>query len=172
MVRDYNLIVKKNEGPPVHIERIIKDLGIDLNTHSDLPNGVEGIIEQISPANYTISINKTCGFFRRRFLMAHILGHYMGHVSLLRNGIAEGPMRHKSEFYNPDIQKRQEDEANVFAAELLLPRNLLTSDRILGKNLDKISEMFQMPSAAMRIRLQGLQYKINDDGIIERNSNE
>lgn len=85
------------------------------------------------------------GTGRDRFTLAHELGHYLLHtdsnVSLAR--IEKGK---KIEPY-----KDPEWQANTFAAELLVPLNLITTD-----NIDEIASTFGVSHQVASIRLKKL----------------
>lgn len=166
-MNNFRELVRQNEGPPVLIERIIRSLGIELNVKTDLQEGIDGVLERLRSGSYSISIHKDRNVFQRRFLIAHLLGHYMLHAHLIKDGVAEGPLKHQSESYNPKIGEREESDANRFAVELLLPRKLLILETITNQTLEDISNMFLVTQRAMEIRLTGLGYKI-EDGMINK----
>lgn len=112
----------------------------------------------------TILIKENDSLVRKRFSVAHELGHLLLH---LRSGtdeiitteadlfrIGDSP----SESWTPE--RRREYEANVFAAELLMPAELVRSywEQVSPKErtIDTMANIFQVSDAAMAIRLQDL----------------
>jgi Zn-dependent peptidase ImmA (M78 family) len=73
---------------PINIESIIRSYGILLDRKAELHRDIAGQIELMSDGNtYKISTNKQDGYYRQRFTMAHELGHFLFHSSLLGEGV-------------------------------------------------------------------------------------
>ncbi len=115
-----------------------------------------------------IGVNSTHHLRRRRFTVAHELGHY--HLHTLGNGNA-----HIDNSGNVGIHFRDETssagvdveemEANLFAAELLMPAELIQekiieispSGSVCGDTLiEKLAEAFEVSIQAMTVRLSSL----------------
>ncbi|MBQ7607620.1 MAG: ImmA/IrrE family metallo-endopeptidase [Desulfovibrionaceae bacterium] len=107
-------------------------------------NSAENIDGWYDEDQNAIYLNTNQPLMRRRFTVAHELGHYiMGHSTRERN---------KDEQYN-DI------EANRFAAALLMPapavKDCVFRKRMLTRNM---AEYFGVSTKAMIIRLRQLGY--------------
>ena len=98
-----------------------------------------------------ITINANDTLPRQRFSVAHELGHcLLGHGSSPRDNNAR---------YNQTNYSPQEYQANVFAAELLMPRDAM---RVMvehrAMSLAELCGTFGVSEAAMTIRLRSLGY--------------
>lgn len=155
---------------PVNIEAIIRSFDIELDKNANLSERVLGEISKDGD-RYKISIKKTDHYYRKRFTMAHELGHFVLHKDKIGNGIDD------SENYRPVRRtdtaagELEEREANSFAAEILMPEDLVVQyakergvfvgDEIeQSAALQEIATAFQVSKAAMGIRINGLKDKI------------
>ncbi len=147
---------------PVDLETLIKKLGISLN-FSPLES-MSGFAYQ-KDGQRVIGINEDEGKQRKRFTIAHELGHMLVHAS------SDVLFDKKDDFVyfrddnsSTGLQPR-EIEANAFAAELLMPYEVLL-DRIAqlgGVDLiaddDKVkhlAEEFDVSFTAMSVRIDSL----------------
>lgn len=109
----------------------------------------------------TIFVNSSHSEKRKLFTIAHELGHFFLHFNDLDNGIIS--YRHAELYanYSPEERKKEED-ANHFAAELLMPKDTFISFFIKNSTqpFDKlVSEMagfFGVSEAAIKIRMSYL----------------
>lgn len=100
---------------------------------------------------------------RKRFTIAHELGHYRLHVpgesSVFADrtaDIVELPRNGSASTKLPALKQR-EAEADRFARELLMPELLVTEQaRATGFNLPALAERFDVSVPAMRLRLRFL----------------
>lgn len=104
---------------------------------------LEGRMRQESGA-WIIEVNQDRSLTAQRFTVAHELGHhFLGHDTCGTDPV-------------------QERQANVFAAELLMPLALVK--KVLGteKRLGQLAQCFQVSKEAMRIKLdeQGLLLRL------------
>lgn len=98
-----------------------------------------------------IVINSEDPIARQRFSVAHELGHCaLGHGSSPRDNSKE---------YNQRSYVPKEYEANLFAAELLMPKDAVRV-MVEQRNLTflKLCEVFGVSQSAMQIRLEKLGY--------------
>lgn len=117
------LVNKFREFAPVEVELLANSLGIEVVYLSFDPD-TSGMIERIENGRYRISVNDNHPVTRQRFTIAHELGHYFNHRHLIGDGILDNrAYRSASEgrYQNTAIGRRQETEANQFAANLLMP---------------------------------------------------
>ncbi len=96
---------------------------------------------------------------RRRFTIAHEIGHWVLHISAGKlYGCRPADIVEQREA-RPDTRalRRIEAEANRFAAELLLPETLVVPAATeLGANVPALADRFDVSVPAMRVRLQQL----------------
>lgn len=148
----------ENYSIPISLSSIIKHEGITL-VHSDLDDSVSGffVIKNDKPF---ISINKNQSENRQRFTLAHELGHYFLHQKKMFIDRSN-----KSLFRNDKSstgEERQEIQANTFAANLLMPEDLIKSELKKappkGDVIDYLASEFKVSSQAMSFRLSNLGY--------------
>lgn len=114
--------------------------------------------------NISLLVKHTDAPVRKRFTIAHELGHHFLHlrggddgdfvdtvadVDLFRGGSA-----------SPVVRPREEIEANQFAAALLMPRVLLEEEieRLRTATVDDLARRFNVSNEAIGIRLHELGY--------------
>jgi Zn-dependent peptidase ImmA (M78 family) len=98
---------------PVPVEAIAEDLLGLFVEEVDL-NGVSGLLY---PAERLIQVNANDAPTRRRFTLAHEVGHWVCQVQEGRGA----PLMCRAEDIAPGADQALEREANIFAAELLMP---------------------------------------------------
>ena len=148
-----------SNGPPVSVDRIAKAQGCTVKA-SDLRD-VSGILVRSKDGNI-IGVNSTHPEARRRFTIAHELGHLMLH---------EGEQVHFDKEFRVSLRSNEssagtnveEMEANFFAASLLMPDAMLAADpRAYSIELENVESMRELASAykvsvqAMTLRLARL----------------
>jgi len=146
--------------PPVDVDGICKSLDITIHVTdlSEIEKTHKGDISGalISTPDYnTILVNDTDPYVRQRFTIAHELAHYVLH--------------HRPDGDNDGVfisfrgaSNAIERAANRFAADLLMPRNILRKHHA-EKTLPllwTLAEEFNVSRAAMRYQLEflGLRY--------------
>jgi Zn-dependent peptidase ImmA (M78 family) len=92
---------------------------------------------------------------RKRFTIAHELGHMLLHLK------TDGEFIDKVDFFRTDEvplngNDRQEIEANQFAAALLMDSELIKQCWCLIHSSDVMSELFKVSKESMDIRLNSL----------------
>ena len=104
----------------------------------------------------TIGINKHHSKTRQRFTIAHEIGHYInGHTYYDESG----DMYKDERFNYRNPLHQQEKEANLFAAELLVPKEFVKKDLYkFGLDITKLTELYQVSGQMMWIRLTSLGY--------------
>lgn len=143
---------------PVPIERIARSLGIHLE-YAALDDELSGLA-YVRDDVPIIGINMLHAPNRQRFTLAHELAHIQLHRSELEEAVHvdRGPLRRDAlaaEGVDPI-----EIEANTFAAEFLMPTQMLVSaletnpvDLEDDKAVSAIAKRFSVSDAAMRYRL-------------------
>lgn len=157
---------------PVRIEDIARFLGIKVLAFP-LENEVSGILV-MEPYGATIGYNQDESRARRRFTVAHELGHYVLHNPQKdRKVFVDNTFKVSNEFrvlfrtkigQEEPTNARMEFEANTFAAAILMPEKQLLQliDEIefdLGDELavKELSRRFDVSSTAMYYRLLNLK---------------
>ena len=114
-------------GPPVPVEKIATALGLELR-RAPAEEDLSGFLyRDRQKKTATIGVNSTHHPNRQRFTVGHELGHYLLHD---RDGI-HVDRRFEIKLRNAKSSEGTDDEekeANLFAAELLMPHEFLLKD--------------------------------------------
>ena len=117
----------------------------------------------LDPENLTIWLDRReslSALRRRRFTIAHEIGHWRLHIPRSRVAIFEAGGDISEDQAEPSGalgRRRHEAEANAFARELLMPEELLRSQvRETGCNLAMLVERFDVSMSAMKLRVMTL----------------
>lgn len=146
------------------VERIARALGIQVALQP-LDADVSGMLYR-SRQRVLIGVNASEPHTRRRFTIAHELGHHQLHEG--RPLIVDKLVRVNLRAPKTMPSDAEEREANQFAAELLMPREMvkaavvefvggreIVSDRQLVRHL---GEIFDVSQQAMEFRLVNLDF--------------
>ncbi len=154
-------------SPPVDINELIKTLDISIDTRPDFKKiKVLGSIS-IKDNAPIIWINRIANQqeTRKRFTLAHELGHYMLHLAPMKSwDKTDGFIDEKIGFNRDQEWDYKEMEANRFAAQILMPVDYVQLEYGKRKGSDKIVEelanFFNVSKIAMKYRLESLELKI------------
>jgi Zn-dependent peptidase ImmA (M78 family) len=142
---------------PVRVERLAKNLGVELRS-GDLGDVSGILIRQGNSA--IIGTNSTQSAQRQRFTIAHELGHFLLH---------EGIINHVDRSYRVNFRSAEssratnvdEIEANYFAASILMPKHMLdglSAEEALDNDsqVANLAKQFQVSRLAMSLRLANI----------------
>src|SRR5271167_4116851 len=87
----FALINKYKENAPVDVKLLIKELGLKFS-EVNYGHEISGAIEKSGDDTYVITVNSRDSDTRKRFTMAHELGHYILHRDKIGDGIKEDRM--------------------------------------------------------------------------------
>lgn len=150
------------KGAPVPIERIIKARNVVLQ-YAPLDDDLSGMAF-IKDGVGIIGINALHHPNRQRFTAAHELGHHVLHAPHIQKAV------HVDKGFRvlmrDDVSSKGIDsleiEANAFASELLMPRELLAIvldasglDMEDDVGIEALAKRFRVSASAMRFRLAG-----------------
>ena len=149
---------------PVPVERVAKAMGIVVE-RAEADDDISGFLYRGASAKPVIGVNGKHPFNRQTFTIAHELGHHLLHSTddvhvdrkfrvILRN-------RESSEGTSVE-----EKEANLFAAEILMPAEFLEADLDAVDAVDlveeglitKLAQRYGVSAQAMTFRLAYLGY--------------
>lgn len=134
---------------PIDLPRILKHLGLEL-IEKHLDNDISGILDI---KNFKIYVEESHSQPRKNFTIAHELGHYCLHQDV--SDTFEDKI-----FLRSNSIDLYESQANKFAAELLMPRDIFM--KIIKEDIntiEKISEYFNVSTLAVRVRAKQLNLK-------------
>jgi len=145
---------------PFQVVEFANEIGIDVYA-DNMPSNISGKIKKQGD-KFTCYINKKDAAHRQVFTIAHELGHYFRHQDWFQkhDTIEEKEVRelfntfidHRPKEYSEE-QKKMEKQANEFAAELLMPENLIKEKWHELKSVNKMSKYFGVSEISMSIRL-------------------
>jgi Zn-dependent peptidase ImmA (M78 family) len=152
---------------PVPVEKIAKELGIQIKLDK-VDDDLSGFIVRDTGKRALIGANKSHHPNRQRFTIAHELGHYLLHAGHTVH-LDEGRVALTINLRNPESSKGEDNderEANLFAAELLMPAKFLREDLegleldLLGNNtfLADLAKKYSVSLQALTFRLTYLRY--------------
>jgi len=149
--------------PPVNVYELASNYGVSV-LHKPFPDEIRDISGFIVFDTREIYVNAADSLHRRRFTVAHELGHWLLHETYLRENpelgiLARRPLGRKDD--NP-----LEQEANCFAANLLAPERMLA--RYKEENPNLVAEIFGVSPDVIGYRLKSVRLQNRDgwgDGI-------
>lgn len=177
-VRDF-VRVLRDEFDVFNIKNVIQDLessienfGVkvyysDMSTFDD-PDSISGYSKVNKQGKPEIIVNGNQSEYRRRFTMAHELGHIIMHWQWLNgpnqtlNERFEEVLFRKNS-YSPEENTIRERQANEFAAELLAPMQIVQNE--IGKelNLNELQRMFIQIRLSQVLRISDAFAKVQVD---------
>jgi Zn-dependent peptidase ImmA (M78 family) len=153
----------KIKSVPIQVEKIAKKLGLDV-VQRDLGSNVSGVL-YVQNGKGTIGYNPNESEVRKRFTIAHEIGHFVLHK--INNDMFIDKKEFKL-FRNEQSstgEHRMEQEANAFAAALLMPKELLITEIKKFKidlsddeddSIRNLAKKFEVSATAMTYRIDNL----------------
>jgi uncharacterized protein DUF955 len=174
LLRDFEERYEAVEAPPVPVERIASALlGLYIDEADDLralpgapadQGRLSGMLDAEAMVIWVDRGESRRNPGRRRFTIAHEVGHLLLHVPVVHESFCDRPAdvqevadEDSSASELPELRQR-EREANLFARELLMPESLVNEQaRATGFNLPALADRFEVSVPAMRLRLRLLK---------------
>lgn len=145
---------------PIDIAAIVKRQGVGVR-HQPMEESVSGMLV-IKDDRATIGVNQSHHPNRQRFTLAHELGHYLLHSKRTQVFVDSSTMFFRDGLAAEGTDK-VEIEANAFAAELLMPENVLRDitrhqliDAFDDRAIQSLAAKFGVSVRALTIRLTKL----------------
>ncbi len=148
------VILRHQAKAPVDVTSIANELGINV-WEMVLPEGISGKIFK-DPLNggesgYSIGVNKSEWYLRKRFTLAHEIAHFILHRDQIGDELTDDAM------YRSGLPTREEAQANRLAADILMPAHLILRLKASGcDSPSKMADALQVSEEAMKIRLSYL----------------
>lgn len=139
------LILEKtgiNEAP-IPLKKIADYFSIKVIPYDNFPDSISGTIITNEDGSVTIGVNSKNSKVRQRFTIAHEMGHFfLGHDI-------------KSQIVDDHLDKStdREKEANKFAAELLMPKNLFINDIKNKISIPELAKKYNVSEQSVSIRI-------------------
>ena len=153
------ILIKHQTSYPVKAIPVAKDLGLKVYVSDTLSENVSGMIRKDQnhggKSGYAIFVNNKHVNARKRFTIAHEIGHYVLHRELIGDGIIEDALLRANGLTN-SIER----QANAFAADLLMPWKLLEVASADGfSSVEALAEAFEVSTDAMSYRILGCSFQ-------------
>lgn len=156
---------------PIPVEKIVQSLGVEIRK-SPAEETLSGfILRDGKTGQATIGVNSNQHRNRQRFTIGHELGHYLLHAGHSIHVDENSMAGLKVSWRNAESSEGtnvEEIEANLFAAELLMPASFLREDvkaygtldffdeDSLGDALSALAKKYQVSKQAITYRLGNL----------------
>jgi hypothetical protein len=139
---------------PVSLHDVVSALNLSLIQAQREPFSCDAALAPLGDG-YAVSARSDGGERRRRFSIAHEIGHFVLHPE---------QARYERGGSTNEAMRAREREADAFAAELLMPEHLVRQAAFEeGADARRLADRFEVSVAAMTVRLRRL-------GLAERQS--
>jgi Zn-dependent peptidase ImmA (M78 family) len=154
--------------PPIDVRKVAQNINIIV--HEEELGDISGLIFR-EGSQVTIGVNSNHNENRKRFTIAHEIGHFYLHAQnpLFVDKVFVVKLR---DHVSSEAVNIEEMEANAFAAELLMPTHMLrkdlqqvssdtldyAADGSLDMVLERLAKTYQVSKQAMTIRLVNLGF--------------
>ncbi len=158
-------------GHSVPVDKIAYSLGIDVRSTRPGDVSLSGfLVRDDGTGKAIIGVNEDHNKNRRRFTIAHEVGHFLLHTGqeiYVDECSKAGLMINLRDENSSKGTDGEEKEANFFAAELLMPVEFLRKDiasyNIIGEDglkdmLDELAKTYEVSKEALTYRLMNLGY--------------
>ncbi|MCQ4089460.1 MULTISPECIES: ImmA/IrrE family metallo-endopeptidase [unclassified Exiguobacterium] len=149
------------------IIELLRSLGVEVYESKMSQLNISGYVT-MSPDSEKpmIVVNSDEPVSRQRFTMAHELGHLLLHFNWVPNTTLDPDAgtnvayRHHLEIYSPN-EKVQEYEANMFAAELLMPSHKFRELNEKKKDDADLANYFGVSKSAIDVRKNTIEQSLH-----------
>jgi len=163
------LVQHKTSKPAIPVESIVKTYGIRVvlkpfDAEADF-NDVSGMLYR-TPADVVIGLNASHSVTRQRFSLAHELGHFLLHKG---DVFVDAKVNFRNRLSAMGVD-REEIEANAFAAELLMPAEMLSSDfyEIFKRdNSDAHTSLIQSLATRYEVSEMAMEFRLKNLGLLQ-----
>ncbi len=150
---------------PIPIDRIADLLNVQVLSY-DLGEGVSGVLVVNNNVG-TIGLNPNHSNVRKRFTIAHELGHFLLHNKTKDSLFVDKEYKvHFRNHASSSGEIKNEQEANAFAAALLMPKDMLVEiiDNYIidiedESTINNLADIFGVSPMAMTYRLINLNLR-------------
>ena len=150
-----DILQEFHKQAPISVVGIANKLGVKVYKTNDFDDQISGLIQRDEhhggKSGYAIYTNARHPTTRRRFTIAHEIGHFVLHRDLIGDGITDDGL------YRSRLRGGFESAAN-----LLMPRELVWEFIEQGVDtVDELAKKFNVSKSAMSIRL-GVPFETDD----------
>lgn len=152
--------------PPVDLERIAREFNISIKyqpfTSEDESDDISGMLYRKGD-QAIIGINSVHSNARKRFSIAHELGHFFLHKEKI---FVDAQVNFRNRISTLGVDRR-EIEANGFAAALLMPkRMLLAHAKKISDQRSSLDELSTELASMFEVSKQAMEYRLKNLGLI------
>ncbi len=154
--------------PRLNISALCKRVGIAVNAMPMDARGALMVRDEKGQFSAVVAINENLAPAEFAFTVAHLLGHYFLHVQLrvvkgdwAGHGFKEiiDPMQRfaqESDAAQKDEERQTDEEADAFAAALLMPMGMVKRAWSRLQDKEKLAQFFGVPVLVLQRRLETL----------------
>lgn len=136
---------------PTDLRKICEGEGLEYMELND-PEAVDGMMMELEDGTRVAMVNQAKSYVRGRFTLAHELGHiFLRHDK--RDFYDAEAVREYGEDMPENAKPPWEQEADAFAAELLVPLEQLKKYQADLGNPEKLAGFFQVSKPAMTLAI-------------------
>ncbi|GFD83806.1 hypothetical protein KUL118_66680 [Tenacibaculum sp. KUL118] len=140
----------------INLKKVCKSMNINLKSE-DLDDDISGLFV-VKEDSYFIRYNKRQPKTRKRFTIAHELGHYVLHKNIPLFVDKTGAKVLYRDNNSSTGEVKREREANAFAASLLMPAKFIESE--INKIPDDMDEVIEYLAERFNVSLQAMTYRL------------
>jgi len=153
---------------PISLDSIVKSFGIRVVAKPYDATGYHDVSGMLyRTANETVvGLNENHSDTRRRFSLAHELGHFLLHKGEV---FVDAKVNFRNRLSSMGVD-REEIEANEFAAELLMPSNLVSAEFYKLFNANKIFEHTSPVTnlaASFKVSPEAMEFRLKNLGLLQ-----
>lgn len=136
---------------PIDLNQIVKHCGLTIRQGRFSNSNLEGALDRQSK---TIFLSEDDSFESKNFTLAHEIGHFKLHEDVKTDIFT---MYQLKSLLIRQGEDSKEDQADMFAASLLMPARLIKSLwEATNKNVESVAKIFGVPPIAAKFRLKEL----------------
>ena len=149
---------------PISVEELARALDIDVR-FSETSDDVSGALIR-SADSVVIAVNSAQHENRQRFTIAHELGHFLLHRGTKLHFDDDFRIDYR-DASSSDATKREEIEANAFAASLLMPERILTRDWLrLTPDNKRVPDAVRILALRYRVSQKAMELRLVNLGLV------
>ncbi len=149
-------IERAQSKAPVDVVGLANDLGIRVR-YKTYEDDISGELVRVDGERFEIFVNALDSVTRQRFTIAHELGHFIYHRDLIGDGVGDDRAYRRTDqstYHDNRISRKEEREANRFAATILMPGHLIASLQDDGLSRRAMADQLQVSEHALAIRMR------------------
>ncbi|AYQ57697.1 hypothetical protein MS2017_2039 [Bathymodiolus thermophilus thioautotrophic gill symbiont] len=151
----FDSVIKNYNGQyPTPVAQIAAELGITVASNNFNDQDKYGELSKSEAGKYAITYNSESDALRQRHTIAHEIGHFVLHEEYFKdhNAITDMKLHFRNGGYT-ESDLIQEEQANNFAIELLVPKNSVFTMLVEGKSIEEIADIFVVTESTVNLSI-------------------